>query len=159
MKGSRHAPAQSLQRVPMVAESGQTYYTPRNILITGGAGFIASHVACKLALQYPEYQVSRMYCRRIPGSRECIVCSLIYFRNLSYKCSLPQTRTPYISSNCLLDQKLQWQHACIDCFGGHAQQELNRVVRTKLLYPADTRLRQARLLRELEEPGCYCQQA
>ncbi|CAK0782674.1 hypothetical protein CVIRNUC_005869 [Coccomyxa viridis] len=41
----------------MVAESGQTYYTPRNILITGGAGFIASHVACKLALKYPEYQI------------------------------------------------------------------------------------------------------
>ena len=43
----------------MVAESGQGYYTPRNILITGGAGFIASHIACKVALKYPEYQVSK----------------------------------------------------------------------------------------------------
>ena len=42
----------------MVAESSQNYYVPRNILITGGAGFIASHVAVKLALKYPEYEVS-----------------------------------------------------------------------------------------------------
>ena len=92
----------------MVAESGQTYYTPRNILITGGAGFIASHVACKLALEYPEYQVSRMRCRRIPGSRDCIICSSIYLSDLSCHFSLPQTKAPDIPSNCLLDQKLQW---------------------------------------------------
>ena len=91
----------------MVAESGQTYYTPRNILITGGAGFIASHVACKLALKYPEYQVSRMHCRRVPGSRDSIICSSIYFELLSCDHNLPQTRAPDNSSNCLLDQKLQ----------------------------------------------------
>ena len=42
----------------MVAESTQQCYVPRNILITGGAGFIASHIAVDLALKYPEYEVS-----------------------------------------------------------------------------------------------------
>ena len=91
----------------MVAESGQTYYTPRNILITGGAGFIASHVACKLALKYPEYQVSRRHCRTVPGSRDSIIYSSIYSKNFSCDYNLPQRKASKISSNCLLDQKLQ----------------------------------------------------
>ncbi len=41
----------------MVAESTQQSYVPRSILITGGAGFIASHVAVDLALKHPEYEV------------------------------------------------------------------------------------------------------
>jgi len=32
-------------------------YLPESILITGGAGFIASHVAILLAKKYPQYQV------------------------------------------------------------------------------------------------------
>lgn len=32
-------------------------YTPKNILITGGAGFIASHVVIRLATHHPEYKV------------------------------------------------------------------------------------------------------
>lgn len=32
-------------------------YTPKNILITGGAGFIASHVAKRLVTNYPQYKV------------------------------------------------------------------------------------------------------
>jgi hypothetical protein len=32
-------------------------YTPRNILITGGAGFIASHVAIRLTKNYSQYTV------------------------------------------------------------------------------------------------------
>ena len=33
-------------------------YVPRIILVTGGAGFIASHVAIHLAVKYPSYKVS-----------------------------------------------------------------------------------------------------
>jgi UDP-glucose 4,6-dehydratase len=32
-------------------------YTPGNILVTGGAGFIASHVATRLIENYPQYMV------------------------------------------------------------------------------------------------------
>ena len=32
-------------------------YTPKNILITGGAGFIASHVASRLVKNYGHYTV------------------------------------------------------------------------------------------------------
>jgi UDP-glucose 4,6-dehydratase len=32
-------------------------YIPKNILLTGGAGFIASHVAILLATKYPQYNV------------------------------------------------------------------------------------------------------
>lgn len=32
-------------------------YTPKNILITGGAGFIASHVVNRLVDNYPQYKV------------------------------------------------------------------------------------------------------
>ncbi|CAN6483550.1 unnamed protein product [Victoria cruziana] len=37
------------------AEEGR--YTPRNILITGAAGFIASHVCNRLIRNYPEYKI------------------------------------------------------------------------------------------------------
>jgi len=33
-------------------------YKPGNVLITGGAGFIASHVAILFAEKYPDYKVS-----------------------------------------------------------------------------------------------------
>ena len=35
----------------------QDDFKPKNILLTGGAGFIGSHVAILLAQKYPEYKV------------------------------------------------------------------------------------------------------
>ena len=34
-------------------------YVPQNILVTGGAGFIASHVAIRLVKNYGHYKVRR----------------------------------------------------------------------------------------------------
>ena len=34
-------------------------YAPKNVLITGGAGFIASHVAILFAKKYPHCKVSK----------------------------------------------------------------------------------------------------
>jgi len=34
-----------------------TIYVPKNILITGGAGFIASHVCILLAKKYPQFNI------------------------------------------------------------------------------------------------------
>ena len=39
-------------------EASDNVYTPKNILITGGAGFIASHVAIRLCNNHPEYKAS-----------------------------------------------------------------------------------------------------
>ena len=36
---------------------GEADYKPRNILITGGAGFIASHVCILLAKKYPQCNI------------------------------------------------------------------------------------------------------
>lgn len=38
---------------------GAEDYWPTNILVTGGAGFIASHVAIRLVKKYGDYKVSR----------------------------------------------------------------------------------------------------
>lgn len=41
-------------------------YTPKNILITGGAGFIGSHVVLRLVKNYGQYKVGHM-CISGPG--------------------------------------------------------------------------------------------
>ncbi len=38
-------------------EGAISNYAPRNILITGAAGFIASHVANRLIHKYPQYKL------------------------------------------------------------------------------------------------------
>lgn len=38
-------------------QSSITPYKPKNILITGGAGFIGSHVVIRLVHNYPQYNV------------------------------------------------------------------------------------------------------
>ncbi|BBN13339.1 UDP-glucose 4,6-dehydratase [Marchantia polymorpha subsp. ruderalis] len=40
-----------------MGESVPATYTPKNILITGAAGFIASHVANRLVRNYPDYKI------------------------------------------------------------------------------------------------------
>lgn len=35
-------------------------YEPKNILITGGAGFIASHVVIRITKNYPQYKVDSL---------------------------------------------------------------------------------------------------
>ena len=42
-----------------LSEAGQPIgdYTPRSILVTGGAGFIASHVVLRLVNRYPDCKV------------------------------------------------------------------------------------------------------
>lgn len=36
-------------------ETGE--YTPKNIMVTGGAGFIASHIVIRLVKKYPQYKI------------------------------------------------------------------------------------------------------
>lgn len=57
-------------------------YTPKNILITGGAGFIGSHVVSRLVANYPQYKVRYpgfrvLWCRVRASSTACI-CILVW---------------------------------------------------------------------------------
>jgi hypothetical protein len=40
-----------------MALDAEECYTPKNIMITGGAGFIGSHVVTRLVAKYPQYKV------------------------------------------------------------------------------------------------------
>lgn len=43
--------------VPHMNGTSGNVYTPKNILVTGGAGFIASHVVLLLVKKYPQYKI------------------------------------------------------------------------------------------------------
>lgn len=55
--------------------SGQESYAPKNILITGAAGFIASHVTTRLIKNYPEYKIVAFdkldYCSSLKNLQSC----------------------------------------------------------------------------------------
>ena len=63
-----------------------TEYEPKNILITGGAGFIASHVVILLAQKYPQFKVvnfDRLDCKL------AFICIFIIMRRLCAHHILP----------------------------------------------------------------------
>lgn len=43
-----------------LANGNHEVYAPKSILVTGGAGFIASHVTQLLVTKYPTYKVGRL---------------------------------------------------------------------------------------------------
>lgn len=56
----------------------QNTYSPKNILITGGAGFIASNVVCGLVKKYPQYKIVNYdkldYCSSLKNCSEVEDC-------------------------------------------------------------------------------------
>ena len=58
-------------------------YSPKNILVTGGAGFIASHVVIKLVKSYPQYKIVCFdkldYCSSLSNLREVEDCANFKF--------------------------------------------------------------------------------
>jgi len=54
--------------------TGQDSFTPKNILVTGGAGFIASHVVMLLVKKYPQYKIVNLdkldYCSSLLNLEE-----------------------------------------------------------------------------------------
>jgi dTDP-D-glucose 4,6-dehydratase len=62
--------------------SDMPHFEARNVLITGGAGFIASHVAILLATKYPRYRVVVVdkldYCANLNNLR--MVAGLLNFK-------------------------------------------------------------------------------
>jgi len=54
--GSAEPPAK-VQRLRSTVAVAEGDYEPKNILVTGGAGFIASHVVIRLVQKYPQYKI------------------------------------------------------------------------------------------------------
>jgi len=52
----------------------------KTVLITGGAGFIGSHVVRGFVLKYPEYQIINLdaltYAGNLENLKECSQCNL-----------------------------------------------------------------------------------
>ena len=44
-------------RLRAVSERQEVDFEPKNILVTGGAGFIASHICIRLVNRYPNYKI------------------------------------------------------------------------------------------------------
>lgn len=59
-----------------MALDGDEGYTPKNILVTGGAGFIGSHVVTRLVAKYPQYKVRTRRLSCVPG---CVGASAVAF--------------------------------------------------------------------------------
>lgn len=57
--GSAHTSeqAEGASPTPTSSPAATNKYTPKNILVTGGAGFIASHVVILLVERYPQYNI------------------------------------------------------------------------------------------------------
>lgn len=57
MASNGEAPASKRLRKEAGADGETQDFTPKNIMITGGAGFIASHIVIRLVKKYPNYKI------------------------------------------------------------------------------------------------------
>ena len=57
MAGTRSMSDSSRKKLKTTAPTASGDYVPKNILVTGGAGFIASHIVIQLVKTYPHYKV------------------------------------------------------------------------------------------------------
>jgi hypothetical protein len=103
------------------ANGSTATFTPKNILITGGCGFIASHVVIRLVKNYPQYKARELWrewggmvlqqqgswpsadaCVSSTASRSAVVCSrLLACMSLPYSLRVLQGVATYMFS-CLL---------------------------------------------------------
>ena len=80
MASNGEAPAKRLRKEG--AADGDTQdFTPKNIMVTGGAGFIASHIVIRLVKKYPNYKIVNFdkldYC----SSLKNLKCALADYSN------------------------------------------------------------------------------
>ena len=80
MASNGEAPATKRLRKEGAADGDTQDYTPKNIMVTGGAGFIASHIVIRLVKKYPNYKIVNFdkldYC----SSLKNLKCALTDYR-------------------------------------------------------------------------------
>jgi hypothetical protein len=102
------AQAQAKAGLARILTNGEFVYEdkfePKNILLTGGAGFIGSHVAILLATKYPAYKV-RALCLRARS----FVCSYVS----------RQHRTSALQTHHIYDKRDVFTHMMLGCWVSH----------------------------------------
>ena len=80
MASNGEAPATKRLRKEGAADGDTQDFTPKNIMVTGGAGFIASHIVIRLVKKYPNYKIVNFdkldYC----SSLKNLKCALTDYR-------------------------------------------------------------------------------
>ena len=80
--------------------SGDVVYTPKAILLTGGAGFIGSNAALRIIREYPDYKVRACCANSKHVQRLAVVCSE-FSSTFSYFCCFGLfTRLFYVAGCC-----------------------------------------------------------
>lgn len=91
---SLHKELSGVAKISMALD-GDEGYTPKNILITGGAGFIGSHVVSRLVAKYPQYKVCIFFsmCFQLVYVSQCCTSSSIVRRAFGFTNSGLPTRS------------------------------------------------------------------
>ena len=96
MASNGEGPATKRLRKEGAADGDTQDFTPKNIMVTGGAGFIASHIVIRLVKKYPNYKIVNFdkldYC----SSLKNLKCALAHYSNRAAARTAARSRSVYV---------------------------------------------------------------